>query len=1136
MPLQRRAPRGPAQPVSVKKDVPMNVTSRLRGRRALAATAAAALAATMLGGVMTSPALAHDGVDHGAEPALDWSNYEKITLTKDTGEPIDMAVLPDRRVLTTARNGDVRLVDPDTGVTKVINTLSVYNNSEDGLQTVTIDPDFETNKWVYLYYAPRTMTAPYPTTTPTGSAPNTLPAGADASYWDQWKGYNQLSRFKWDDATDKLDLATEQVIIKVEQQRGQCCHVAGDVDFDADGNLYLSTGDNTPASAPGANGFAPNNNAPGFNPGFDSRRGAGNTNDLRGKILRIKVGADGSYTVPAGNLFAPGTAKTRPEIFAMGLRNPFRIDVDPATNSVSWGDYGPDAGAADPQRGPMGYVEWQSTAINKPINGGWPYCHGPNANYNEWNFATATPGPWFDCNAGAQNNSTWNTGLAQVPPATAPQLYYGDNNTHQPWPELTDFGPAGGQGPMGGPVYHFDATNPSTTKFPAYWDSKAFFAEFSQDYLAVFDVQWPDGPVDHITHFLPNSALETNGQPITDSPIDIEFGPDGSLYVLDYGDGFFRANPDAGLYRVDYSPGNKAPQAKISATPISSSSAPLTVNFNASGSVDPEGGALTYEWDFDGDGTFDATGVTASYTYTVLGKYTARLRVTDPEGRIGLTSTSISVGNIAPTVTIATPPNGAFFDWGQAVPFNVTTTDPEDGTATVCSRVTWTFGLGHDAHAHPLSQGTGCQFAIPTPADATQHGETENIFGVVVITYTDNGANGLPGATTTEQLILNPKKQEAEWADATQGVEITNDDAASGLRKVTSFDAGDWLAWDPTNLVGITGVTARATGTGTLSLRWDSPTAAPFGTIAVNGSGWTDAAATLSSKPTGTGRLYVTSTGGVVLDSLTFTGNGVADVTPPTVTATLNPATPNGANGWYTSNVTVTITATDNGTVASRQRSTDGGVTWVNANNALTVSTEGITTVLYRATDNGGNVSQVGSVTIKLDKTAPTVTVAGAAEGASVGNSGDITWTATDATSGIDTVTATVDGVAVAGDKPLALWRLSLGSHTLVVTATDKAGLVTATTRTFTTTTSILTLTALTERLAREGLVTPAGERELEKRLQQAEKHIAAGRTSAAISQLEGFIAATKSTSNVRDAAAAAALARDANAVIASLR
>ena len=56
------------------------------------------------------------------------------------------------------------------------------------------------------------------------------------------------------------------------------------------------------------------------------------------------------------------------------------------------------------------------------------------------------------------------------------------------------------------------------------------------------------------SHFLPNTALETNGQAITDSPMDLEFGPDGSLYVLDYGDGFFRANPDAGLYRIDYTP------------------------------------------------------------------------------------------------------------------------------------------------------------------------------------------------------------------------------------------------------------------------------------------------------------------------------------------------------------------------------------------------------------------------------------------------------------------------------------------------------------------------------------------------------------------------------------------------------
>ena len=364
-------------------------------------------------------------------------------------------------------------------------------------------------------------------------------------------------------------------------------------------------------------------------------------------------------------------------------------------------------------------------------------------------------------------------------------------------------------------------------------------------------------------------------------------------------------------------------------------------------------------------------------------------------------------------------------------------------------------------------------------------------------------------ATSEVSLILNPKSQEAEWADGTSGVELTADENASGLRKVTSFDAGDHLSWDPVNLAGITGVKATASGTGTLSLRWNAPDATPFGTIAVNSGAWSDTAATLSNVPTGTGVLYVTSTGGVVLDKLTFVGGGVADVTPPTVVAVLTPAAPNGENGWYTSNVSVRLNATDNGTVSTRQYSIDGGTTWatVSANNpTFNVTAEGTTTVLYRATDNGGNVSVAGQLVIKIDKTAPTVAFVGATEGAEVGNAGDVSWTAADATSGIQSVTATVDGAAVPGDQPLALWALSLGEHTLVVTAEDNAGHITISTLVFTTTTSLAELTELTERLADSGEVTAAGERKLTQRLAQAKKHADAGRVSAAVSQLEGFI------------------------------
>ena len=109
-----------------------------------------------------------------------------------------------------------------------------------------------------------------------------------------------------------------------------------------------------PRRARNVNGYTPINDAPSYNPGLDERRGAGNTNDLQGKILRINVQEDGSYTIPDGNLFPVGTAKTRPEIFVMGLRNPYRMSVDKATGAVMWGDYGPDAGTRRPEPRPDG--------------------------------------------------------------------------------------------------------------------------------------------------------------------------------------------------------------------------------------------------------------------------------------------------------------------------------------------------------------------------------------------------------------------------------------------------------------------------------------------------------------------------------------------------------------------------------------------------------------------------------------------------------------------------------------------------------------------------------------------------------------------------------------------------------------
>ncbi|MCM3661085.1 TIM barrel protein [Georgenia satyanarayanai] len=960
---------------------------RSTGRRWATRGASALLASALvlplaMSGAQAQPQAPQDAAPAqvAEDPALDWNNYEKVLLTKNTGEPIDLAVLPDSRVLHTARNGVVRLTDPATGSTTQIAQLDVYANSEDGLQGVALDPNYEDNSWVYLVYAPRVMsgTSPtgvaYPETTPSGNAPNSVPEGADPeTYWNQWLGYNVLSRFQFDAEAGTLDLDSEQEIIKVDAQRGQCCHVGADIAFDGDGNLYLSTGDNTPAGTPGANGYTPINNAPGMNPGFDSRRGAGNTNDLRGSILRINVndeiaadaepGPDSTYTIPAGNLFDTDEVDSelvREEIYVMGLRNPFRIDYDVESGALVWGDYGPDAGAAQADRGPMGYVEWQLTT--EPMNGGWPYCHGPNDGgaYNEWDYANNAPGEngFFDCDGGPTNRSTWNTGMETLPPVTEPQVYYGDNVGDQPWDEFIEFRTANGQAPMGGPIYRYNEELDSPTKFPAYWDGKPLMAEFSQDYVAAItmDELSSDGVVTAVENFLPNLHLETVNQPIWDNVMDMEFGPEGSLYVLEYGDGFFRQNPDAGLYVVNYvGEGNKTPQASFTATPASSSDAPLEVVFDASTSRDPEGEELTYEWDLDGDGQYDdATGVNPTYTYSERGVYNAALRAVDPEGKAGLATRQISVGNTAPEITLSVD-NGAIFNWGDDVPVSVTVTDAEDGEEFNCNAVRWTFGLGHNQHAHPELSGRGCEFTIPTSEDAVEHGAGEKIYGTLVVTYADQAQEDVPSITGEATLILKPEVQQAEWYDDAEGVTVVDDAEADAGSYVSEFDEGDSITFRPMAMTHApTGdvidiVTARGNGEGSIFLSWGD-SEAPFASFEFTGGGtaeknltaqstinqwfadpvggpiigavipadavsqigdvpleglvelsegafsdhalaelieayknapaapgeggWQDVETRLTEIPEGAGEIVVTSTGGVDLDSLTFTASG----------------------------------------------------------------------------------------------------------------------------------------------------------------------------------------------------------------------------------------------------------------------
>jgi len=847
------------------------------------------------------------------------ANYQqvKITAPPNLNEPIGFDQLPDGRIIQTTRDGRVRLHDPETGTADVIAQIPVYTNSEDGLYGPAVDRNFASNHWVYLYYAPVNMDGvandglPYPATTPPGNAPV---VSADPAVFHDWLGYFQLSRFKFVEAEGSspthLDLNSEQKIMKVEVDRGACCHVAGDIDFDKHNNLWLVTGDDTPAGSVGANQFPPFNDmkttetqtvtvagmtagntftltfngqttAPiafplnnadieaklealpnienvfvsgtqagnrqvafGANwhqkdaplmtgtattgtvtvattqeanwfvaPHNDARRSATNTNDLRGKVLRIKVNADGTYSIPKGNLFKEGTAKTRPEIYAMGFRNPFRIQVD--SDDVAYvTDYSPDSRAPQNLRGPAGTGRVE--IVRKPANYGWPMCYAPNLPLYRFDFNMQESfGEQFVCNdpdQGPANTSRWNTGLRHGPPISQPDVWYSYNDNASPpqgtpclayydgsngtCPQLFPELGTGGVGPHGAAKYEYDPANPSETKFPPYYDNAVFFGEFTRDYLREIRLD-SQGRVFKINNTLNCGALPTQGLLFEcDNPMDMQFGADGNLYLLTYGDGFFVANPDAGMYRFEYVAGEQKPQAVLNATPTNGV-APLEVHFSSDGSKDPDpNDSISFAWDFDGNGTVDSMDPNPVHTYTANGVYTARLTVTDAAGNTDVKTIQIVVGNTAPTVTIQTPVDGNFFDWGDGIPYSVTVTDPQDG-AIDCNRVTVTFVLVHDQHGHGEASQTGCTGVLPTSADDAGHGGY--LAGGINVSYTDTGGpGGLPALTTNAQHVVQLRRQHVEFVQAAAGIQFSTiqapeTDPLGGQQSANQLDPGDWL-------------------------------------------------------------------------------------------------------------------------------------------------------------------------------------------------------------------------------------------------------------------------------------------------------------------------------------------------------
>ena len=708
--------------------------------------------------------------------------FQQVNLLTGLKNSTTMKFAPDGRIFILDRYGEIIIYKPDLQTSLSAGTLSVFHELEDGLLGIAFDPDFPTNNFIYLTYSPSGVSA------------------------------NRVSRFLVEG--DDINMQSEKVLLEWPTSRTAKFHSGGGLDFDSKGNLYITTGDNSGYD----NYFAAWNEV---NPDYSAEKSSSNTNDLRGKILRIKPDAslERGYSIPPGNLFPPGTPLKREEIYVMGARNPYRIFVDKTnTDWLFWADVGPDANAPS-VKGPAGVDEINLTKTAG--NYGWPYFLG--IDNGAYQIPYRQPSPYYNTKENPENTSIWNTGATNLPPAQPAWIEY---------PHASFFS---------GPRYYYDASLTDQQRLPMEFDGAYFYYDFntSKIWSVKMDAQGnilPDTQQRFAPGVFPGRGTEFNGY------IDMAIGPEGKMYILAYGTGCCDTNVGTGrLIRVDYTgiTTNAPPNVKIAAD-VTNGSLPLTVQFSSDGTSDPNGDSpLLYEWDVTGDGNVDYTTANPTHTYTVAGTYKARLVVKDGKGGVGVNNITITAGNNAAKFDFVYPPDGGLMNWQDDVTIDLIVTDVEDGTIP-CEDVKLVPSLGHLNHFHDENTITGCPTTIALDPENTHGAEGEaDIFYVLNANYKDSG-----GLESFGQIRIHPKRKEAEYFDTQDGTTIIpNTDPLEGGTKAIQVNNNAYISFTGRNLFNMDAVKYKVAATmegGSIELRLGSPTGTLINTMSVPSTGSTN--------------------------------------------------------------------------------------------------------------------------------------------------------------------------------------------------------------------------------------------------------------------------------------------------------
>ncbi len=681
-----------------------------------------------------------------ADPALPPGFQDEIAIA-NVQQPTSFRFAPDGRVFVASKPGLIwvyeNLQDTSPELFADLRT-QVYDTGDRGLLSIALDPEFESGRpYVYaLYTYDHILGDPNPAPK-WGSPEHTGDACPNLNGGDACLVSGRLVRLTAEGSHAAPHAAPSATApLQTQLLEGWCqqfsSHSIGDLRFGPEGALYVSGGEGGSFSSAdyGQLGTEPNPCGDPPSPkgtALESPTSEGgslrsqNLKNLSGKILRINP--DTGEGLPGNPLASSLDANTR-RIVGDGFRNPFRFTLDSATGEL----YADNVGSSEIEE-----IDRFQAPPSTLYNSGWPCYEGPEHQFQFKDLGFNV------C------NSLYSAEAAGHPETSEPFFYYSHGHPVSEGDEC----PLESGSALGGiSLYH-------GSQFPSKYKGALFFTDSVRGCVWVM-YPGDDGKPDPETteRFLREGKIYP--------AVDIEEGPGGYLYYADlFGSESFA---NGAIHKISYAPG--APTARLSANPPYGTSLPLHVTFNAGASTDPQGEPLEYDWDLDGNGSFETHGgVSHEVVYTESENFTAAVKITDSENLTSVARVTVYPGDAPPSIEIQEPAPTLKWSVGDTIELGAVGKDWHGNEIYEPLKYSWSTRLLHcpnpaeptKCHAHPLGTFSGVEYESFV---APEHDYPSRI--EITATFTD--ARGL---TATETETIYPHTGDLTIGSSPPGIELT---------------------------------------------------------------------------------------------------------------------------------------------------------------------------------------------------------------------------------------------------------------------------------------------------------------------------------------------------------------------------